>query len=165
MSNVIERKFYADGCVRQTETNTTAISLPDPKIGQKTIIQEYLKHVLNDLRENEADSVEDGGLPVTTATKDYLMNAAAFVYDEARQNSHYSIEDFQLTPFAREDGSAYLLITFLKTNRRVSILIKPDAVCNRMSFSSGDGNPHGNDIDVLDNVGVRKIMSWLTREN
>ena len=75
------------------------------------------------LRENEADVIADGGEPLSDA-------AAAFIGEMVREiavatliNRNFSIEDFALTPFARMDGTAYLLLDYKPVRKRLTVLV------------------------------------------
>ncbi len=162
MSNLIERKFYAVGHLDQNDNNTTATSIPGSKMGPKPIIQGYLETILRNLEENELDCVEDGGLHVTDAAREFLMNVAASVCNAARLNQHYSIEDFRFTAFARLDGGAHLLIDYLKSKRRLTVLIPPEANVNRLSFSDHGQPPVGRDIYSPNQIEDNAVLSWLT---
>ncbi|MDE2125230.1 MAG: hypothetical protein KGJ62_01415 [Armatimonadetes bacterium] len=124
-------------------------------------VKEAVQPVLAALAANSEEVIDEGGAPVAGVARRFLADTAAELTHAALLNPNFSIEDFTLTPFARSDGGAELLVDFAGTGKQLALVILPD---------------HGGATIVLDGVSgsyavytvnspdqVRGYLGWLTR--
>ena len=140
---------------------TAAMVIKSPSSLEAELLS-CIKRVREDFATNEADYLEDGGLPVQDKVRSFLLESTfEFVNFILKNRQSYSIEDFRITPFARDDGGANLLIDCLKVKRRITLLIRPDSLDMRLSFSSENEVPRGQEIRSPGEIVATRNVSWL----
>ena len=133
---------------------------PRPTI-QYEIVTERVTAILAALHENAGEVLEEDGAALTDRARDYLARAASEVVLQALLNPNFSVEDFNITPFARTDGGAYMIVDFSPTAKRLSFRILPDGCMARVARTGPHGAVPGEEIDLPEHSG--RLLGWLTK--
>ncbi|MEP6757111.1 MAG: hypothetical protein ABJA67_16520 [Chthonomonadales bacterium] len=166
MPAVTNRHFFAEGTYVHLDPEKVPSSseATNERVSPRVLeIKSCLDKLTEAFQANELDFLDDGGLPVTDPAREFLLNSAAsFINMILLNRQYYSIEDFLITPFARDDGGACLLIDYLKQKRRISLIVRPSGLGNRMTFSCAEEAPSGEEIQFPDEIATAESFAWLT---
>lgn len=139
-----------------------AVAALIPDIRKETV-EKSVRRMLEQLKSNADEVVEEGGGPLSEWARDFAATAMSEIVNQALLNNSYSIEDIGVTPFARPDGGAYLIVDFHRTNKRLSIHILANQTGARVSKTSLAGMAT---TEVITSEGkVKQFLGWLTKQD
>ena len=122
-------------------------------------IEHHVRVVLAGLEENSQEVVEEGGRPVSLSARDIVAEATSCIVTRALLSPNYSFEDFKITPFARTDSGAHLLVDYRPTDKRLSVRIGPDGADSWATLTTCK-DTRGEAISAPEKVAL--CIDWLT---
>jgi hypothetical protein len=129
-------------------------------LGVGTVVHDRVLAVLADLAENAREVIQEGGESLAPAASAFIEQAAMEIVRRALNISAHSLDDIRLTPFARSDGGAHLLVDFGPTDRRLSLHVLPTGQPAALTLTSATSS-HSELIELPTDMAMH--LTWLTK--
>lgn len=150
----------SENAVPVEEVSRVPLPTRKPPSIRDEIVRERMRSLFGLLDTNTLDVQEEGGRALQPEARNFIMRLALEVLISAVGNPTSSSEDFRLTPFARPDGGAYLLVDFGPTEKRLTFQVAAEANQARVAMTSSPRPTTGDIILTPDDAG--RFLGWLT---